>query len=169
MFGLDGLIYVADRLGENGKPIKVYKIRTMCEGADFHLSEVLSNGVDNLGKPKEDGRVTWWGKYLRRYHIDELPQLYNLLFERNMELVGIRPRNDLFWSFYSEEHKKRALKYAPGICGVVYSKRKVDDVKDIESIESEYLDRREKSPSSTNLRYLLMIFFNKTFFGVRSR
>ena len=74
---------------------------------------------DNLGKIKSDSRITFIGKFMRKYFIDEFPQIYDLCVG-TLSLVGIRPRSKEDWSPHSNEHKQRAWKYKPDLFGVNY-------------------------------------------------
>jgi lipopolysaccharide/colanic/teichoic acid biosynthesis glycosyltransferase len=76
------MVYSQTRLGRNGKHFTIYKIRTMFNNCERH------SGVQ-WSKPG-DSRVTWIGRILRATHIDELPQLFNIL-RGDMSLVGPRP------------------------------------------------------------------------------
>lgn len=165
---LENFLYIKEALGKDGKLIMVYKIRTMYPGADKHLDVVLSNGIDNLGKPKQDKRITPGKEKLRKYWIDELPQLYNLL-KGDISLVGIRPRTDKEWSVYPEPHKTNALKHKPGLMGVSYSHDNIKDFQQHTEIEAEYLKQKEISPFLTDLKYFSKIVYNILVKGLRSR
>ena len=80
-------LYFKECSGKNGKPIMICKIRTMKLDADKNLESVLSNGRNGHGKYLNDSRITEVGGVLRKYWIDELPQLYNL-FKGDIKLVG---------------------------------------------------------------------------------
>ena len=75
------IIYKSIRIGQYGKPFTIYKFRTMVEGADK---------MGGVSTSADDPRLTKIGKFLRKYNIDELPQLLNIL-KRDMNLVGPRP------------------------------------------------------------------------------
>jgi len=77
------VFYSQTRLGKNGKPFTIWKIRSM-----YHNCEKKSGAVWCSGKG--DARVTPVGRFLRRSHFDELPQLWNI-FKGDMTLVGPRP------------------------------------------------------------------------------
>lgn len=88
-----GLIFFKQtRIGLNGKPFTMYKFRTMVNGAHREKSTLLEdNEADGpLFKIKGDPRITKLGRYLRKYSIDELPQLFNVL-RGDMSVVGPRP------------------------------------------------------------------------------
>mgnify|MGYP000895382157 CR=1 FL=1 len=72
-----GPIIGLDRHGYKGKPIKVYKIRTMHSYSEFlHKYMIDNHGFNISGKISNDFRLTKWGRLLRKYWIDEIPQLY---------------------------------------------------------------------------------------------
>lgn len=84
--------FVQHRLGRNGRPFRMFKFRTMVEGAHGRVSELVElNDADGpLFKVRSDPRVTRVGHHLRRLSLDELPQLWNVL-RGEMSLVGPRP------------------------------------------------------------------------------
>lgn len=86
------VFFVQDRIGLNGRLIRVFKFRTMVPGAEQRRDELLeANEMDGpVFKLARDPRVTGLGRFLRRTSIDELPQLFNVL-RGEMSLVGPRP------------------------------------------------------------------------------
>jgi exopolysaccharide biosynthesis polyprenyl glycosylphosphotransferase len=112
------IIYTQRRIGKNGKPFACYKFRSMVDGAD-ELRENLANLNEASGplfKVRDDPRRTRVGRILRRFSLDELPQLYNVL-RGEMSLVGPRPNLPHEVEQYEEWHKKR-LSASPGITGL---------------------------------------------------
>jgi len=106
------------RLGRNGRPFDVLKLRTMVVGAD-QLKEVLQlrNDADGpLFKMRDDPRVTRVGRFLRTRSIDELPQLWNVL-RGEMSIVGPRPAIPSEVLGWSEDLQHR-LRVKPGITGM---------------------------------------------------
>ena len=97
-------IYVAKRIGKDGKEFNFYKLRSMIINAD-------ASGVDSTSV--SDIRITSIGKLIRKFKIDELPQLWHVVIGK-MSLVGPRPNvwNDV--KIYTEEEKK-LLSVKPGI------------------------------------------------------
>ena len=98
------ILYRAERAGQNGKAITVFKFRTMIREAE------------KCGPPittQNDRRITTIGKFLRRTKLDELPQLLNIL-KGDMRFVGPRPEDPGIVEKYTMRHKK-ILKYKPGI------------------------------------------------------
>lgn len=92
------------RVGQHGKPFAIYKFRTMCSDAEKKGAQVSSG---------DDPRITRSGRLLRKYKIDELPQLLNV-FRGEMSLVGPRPEVPKYVEAYKEEYRE-ILKAKPGI------------------------------------------------------
>ena len=86
----DGLpvIYSQERIGLHGKPFMIYKFRTMRKNAE-------GNGGPQLMEVPNDPRLTQVGSFLRRHHLDELPQLWNVL-KGDMAFVGPRPERKFY-------------------------------------------------------------------------
>jgi exopolysaccharide production protein ExoY len=90
------VLFGHQRLGEAGRSIRVYKFRSMAVNAEARLQELLGTDpvlraeYEATYKLKEDPRVTWLGRWLRRTSLDELPQLINVL-RGDLSLVGPRP------------------------------------------------------------------------------
>ena len=117
------------RLGERGEPFTFYKFRSMYVNTDdvehrSYVKNLIKAGnpyeIDENGKPlfkiSDDGRVTRVGKLIRKYSVDEFPQLFNVL-RGEMSLVGPRPPLPHEYKDYSNWHKKR-LDGIPGITGL---------------------------------------------------
>jgi exopolysaccharide biosynthesis polyprenyl glycosylphosphotransferase len=106
------------RIGRHGKPFRMVKFRTMVPDAECRRSELATtNELDGpLFKIREDPRVTGVGRLLRRYSLDELPQLANVLLGR-MSLVGPRPPLPEEVRQYAKETRRRLL-VKPGLTGL---------------------------------------------------
>ncbi|MDD5594062.1 MAG: sugar transferase [Candidatus Margulisbacteria bacterium] len=111
------VFYAQTRTGLDGKPFSMFKFRSMIAGADeiFPQLEARSEVEGHLFKMKDDPRVTRLGRFMRRFSIDELPQLLNVFFGQ-MSLVGPRPPLPREVVKYNAWHKKR-LRVRPGITG----------------------------------------------------
>jgi len=112
------VFYKGMRAGRKGEPFRCYKFRTMVKNAD-DLKEGLRERNQRTGpffKIRCDPRITRVGTLLRRYSLDELPQLWNVL-KGEMSLVGPRPHPLDDVSRYSTEHLPR-LDVVPGITGL---------------------------------------------------
>ena len=105
------------RVGRGGEVFMLIKFRTMCEDAEARKAEVaaLNSRTDGLFKVKNDPRVTDYGGRLRRFSLDELPQLVNVL-RGEMSLVGPRPLIPLESDLVSDRYRVR-FAVRPGITG----------------------------------------------------
>lgn len=104
---LDGrgpVLFIQERIGLRGRPFRLYKFRTMVEEADS-LGGPLTVG--------EDPRITRVGRFLRKYKLDEWPQLINVL-KGEMSLVGPRPEVPKYVALYVAD-QRRVLDLVPGI------------------------------------------------------
>lgn len=112
------VFYSQIRVGKGGKRFKMYKFRSMVSNADELLKTLISeNDVDGaMFKMKLDPRVTKVGSFIRKYSIDELPQLVNVL-KGNMSLVGPRPPLEREVKEYTDYDKQR-LYVKPGCTGL---------------------------------------------------
>lgn len=110
--------YRHGRIGVHGKEFGVWKFRSMVADADSRHHDLLTanGGVALLFKVKDDPRVTRVGRFIRRYSLDELPQLVNVLFGQ-MSLVGPRPQVADEVAGYDESAHRRLL-VRPGITGL---------------------------------------------------
>lgn len=99
------MIFAHERIGFRGKPFKVYKFRTMVPNAHM-IGPAVTGG--------SDPRITPIGRVLRKYKLDELPQLFNVL-EGTMSLVGPRPEVRKYVDAYPERYAALLDKVKPGI------------------------------------------------------
>jgi lipopolysaccharide/colanic/teichoic acid biosynthesis glycosyltransferase/glycosyltransferase involved in cell wall biosynthesis len=105
------------RAGENGKPFRMVKLRTMVDGAEEKLAEVIKfNTLEGpVYKIPNDPRITRLGRWLRRWSVDELPQFWNVL-RGEMSLVGPRPEEIWVVERYNDQQRQR-LAIKPGLTG----------------------------------------------------
>jgi lipopolysaccharide/colanic/teichoic acid biosynthesis glycosyltransferase len=148
-----------ERIGQNGKPIKVYKLRTMRPYSEY-LQEYIfeQNDLQAGGKIKNDFRISPHGKFLRKFWIDELPMLYNFL-KGEMKLVGVRPLSSHYFSLYSEELQKLRIKTKPGLIPPFYMDMPVT-LEEIIASEIKYLKAYEKRPIHTDFTYFFKSIYN---------
>jgi Undecaprenyl-phosphate galactose phosphotransferase WbaP len=116
------VIYGHTRLGQNGKPFKAYKFRSMVSDADERLQKLLASDGEirkeweSGHKLKDDPRVTKTGKFLRQTSFDEFPQLINII-KGEMSLVGPRPIVEAEVEKYGEDFG-RIFSVKPGLTGL---------------------------------------------------
>lgn len=101
------IFFLQERVGHKGRIFMIYKFRSMINNAEKN-GAMLSSAADD--------RITGWGKIMRRWRLDELPQLCNIL-KGEMSLVGPRPERKYFIDLISEQHPeyKLLLKVKPGL------------------------------------------------------
>jgi exopolysaccharide biosynthesis polyprenyl glycosylphosphotransferase len=111
-------LFTQARIGKDGQMFRIYKFRTMVVDAEQKRAQLLaSNDLDGiLFKLRNDPRVTAVGAHLRRWSVDELPQLFNVVLG-HMSLVGPRPALPQEAAEYAE-HVRRRLVVKPGITGL---------------------------------------------------
>ncbi|GAB4224874.1 MAG: hypothetical protein Kow00127_25650 [Bacteroidales bacterium] len=156
------------RFGKNGKEIGVYKMRTMHAYSEYLQEYVYrKNHLQEGGKFSNDFRVTPSGRILRKFWLDELPMIINLL-KGEMKIVGVRPLSKHYYNLYSEELKQKRIKHKPGLVPPFYA----DMPKTLEEImasEMKYLEAYEKNPILTDIRYFFRAFYNIIFRRARSK
>lgn len=137
------IFYAQVRLGKQQRKFKMYKFRSMVVDADKELRKLLNlNDVDGaMFKMKEDPRVTTVGRFIRKYSLDELPQLVNVLLGQ-MSLVGPRPPLPREVAEYTDFDKQR-LVVKPGCTGLwQVTLRSEADFEEMVRLDLEYIDRR---------------------------
>jgi len=130
------IFYFQTRVGKNNRDFKLFKFRTMHTDAD-------KKGLLTVGG--RDPRVTQVGYYLRKFKLDELPQLFNVLFG-SMSLVGPRPEVRKYVDMYNEE-QKRVLEVKPGIT----------DYASLEYINENELLAKSENPEQTYIQEIMPV------------
>ena len=149
------VLYAQERIGQNGRKFKMYKIRSMNMDADARKQQLQDQNrvTDGLmfkldfdpriigNRILPDGtKKTGIGDFIRRYSIDETAQCFNLLLG-NMSLVGTRPPTVDEWERYELHHRAR-LAIKPGITGMwqVQGRSKITDFEEITRLDTEYIE-----------------------------
>jgi exopolysaccharide biosynthesis polyprenyl glycosylphosphotransferase len=143
LFSPGPVLFRQQRSGLNGAPFTLYKFRTMVTNAEQfkHELEAMNEMRGPVFKVTNDPRVTPLGKILRRYSLDELPQLFNVL-RGEMSLVGPRPLPvDEVRRFNDLAHRRR-LSVKPGITCLwqIQGRNQISDFKDWVRLDLEYID-----------------------------
>ena len=138
------VIFSQERIGMGGRVFRLLKFRTMRLGADEEKDRVAHlnhTGDPRLFKIPDDPRVTGVGTFLRKWSLDELPQLWNVL-KGDMSLVGPRPFFESDLATYSDHHFGR-LGAKPGITGLwqVNGRSSVVDFEEVVRLDCDYIDR----------------------------
>lgn len=103
------IFYTQQRIGKSGKSFGLLKFATMKKN-----SPNMGTGCITT---KNDSRVLPFGRFLRKYKINELPQLVNVL-KGDMSVIGMRPTVKQHFDYFTEKAKKELLKYPPGLSGI---------------------------------------------------
>lgn len=138
------VFFVQERLGLGGRTFRLIKFRTMHHGAESQkeaLAHLNRTGDPRLFKIPNDPRVTRLGAWLRRWSLDELPQLWNVL-KGEMSLVGPRPFPASDSAGYQEHHFLR-LAMRPGVTGLwqVAGRSDILDFEEVVRLDRQYVER----------------------------
>jgi exopolysaccharide biosynthesis polyprenyl glycosylphosphotransferase len=136
--------FLQERAGLGGRRFRMLKFRTMREGADgekLQVAHLNQTGDVRLFKIRDDPRTTRLGRFLRRWSLDELPQLANV-FIGEMSLVGPRPFFEADFQEY-EDHHFRRLDAKPGITGLwqVSGRSEMLDFEDVIYLDRQYIEQ----------------------------
>ena len=136
--------FLQERAGLGGRRFRMLKFRTMRAGADVEkqqLAHLNDSGDARLFKIRDDPRITRLGRFLRRWSLDELPQLFNVLIGE-MSLVGPRPFFESDFQEY-EDHHFRRLDAKPGITGLwqVSGRSEMLDFEDVIYLDRQYIEQ----------------------------
>jgi lipopolysaccharide/colanic/teichoic acid biosynthesis glycosyltransferase len=139
------VLYKQSRVGKNEVDFMLFKFRTMKTGSD--KKGLLTVGAD-------DNRITRSGYYLRKYKLDELPQLINVL-SGDMSLVGPRPEVRKYVDLYSDTQRK-VLSVRPGLTDLasLYYRNENEILKRYENPEKAYIDIIMPHKIEINMRYI---------------
>jgi exopolysaccharide biosynthesis polyprenyl glycosylphosphotransferase len=137
-------LFLQERAGLGGRRFRMVKFRTMRVGADEEkamFGSLNHTGDARLFKIRDDPRTTRIGRYLRRWSLDELPQLFNVLIGE-MSLVGPRPFFESDFGQYEDRHFRR-LDAKPGITGLwqVSGRSEILDFEDVIYLDRQYIEQ----------------------------
>ena len=154
-----GLIFKMERIGMNGKPVTLYKLRTMHPYAEYLQEFVYERfKLQESGKFSNDFRITYWGRIFRELWIDELPMLYNWI-HGEIKLVGPRPLSMHYLSLYRKDLVIKRLKNKPGLIPPYYADLP-NSLEEIMDSEERYLELYEKKPLVTDAKYFVKCLYN---------
>jgi len=135
------VLYKQKRKGKYGKEFYIYKFRSMYEDSERRIEELKKYNQTNelMFKMFDDPRITRVGKFLRKYSLDELPQLFNIL-KGEMSLVGFRPPLPSEVEKYEKHHYLR-FAMLPGLTGPwqVNGRSDIKNFDEVINLEYEYL------------------------------
>jgi lipopolysaccharide/colanic/teichoic acid biosynthesis glycosyltransferase len=136
------VIFRHRRVGKSGREFEMHKFRTMAVDAEHQQRRLqeLNEMRGPVFKIRDDPRITPIGKWLRCYHLDELPQFWNIL-KGQMSLVGARPPTPSEVELYEPHHFQR-LRMKPGLTGLwqLYGNSRINDFEDIVRLDCRYIE-----------------------------
>ncbi len=136
------LFFRQKRMGLNGRPFMLYKLRSMWPDAEARKAELTDKNEMQgpMFKVTDDPRITKVGRFIRRFSIDELPQFWNVL-RGDMSLVGTRPPTADEYELYQSHHKRR-LSMKPGITGLwqTSGRNDIQDFEEVVRLDVFYID-----------------------------
>ena len=139
----------------------------------IHLRHIQSyvyeyQHLEKGGKFKDDYRVNFWGTFLRKVWLDELPMVWNML-RGDMKLVGVRPLSRHYFSLYTPEMQELRTRTKPGLLPPFYYDRKSPEtIEEVQESERRYLEAYLKAPRRTDWRYFWGIVGNIIFHHKKS-
>jgi lipopolysaccharide/colanic/teichoic acid biosynthesis glycosyltransferase len=140
------VFYRGERIGKDGKPFRIFKFRTMVKDAE------------KMGGPStsaDDPRLTKIGKFLRKYKLDELPQLINVL-KGEMSLVGPRPEVKMYVDMLKPEEKEIILSVKPGMTDLasLWDFHEEEVLKGSKDPEKAYLEKIRPKKVQLQIEYV---------------
>ncbi len=140
------IFYRGERIGKNGKPFRMLKFRTMVQNAD------------KIGGPStaaDDPRLTKIGLFLKKYQLDELPQLIDVLAGR-MSLVGPRPEVRIYVDMMTNDEKNTILSIRPGMTDFasLWDFHEAEVLKGAEDPEKEYMEKIRPKKLRLQIKYV---------------
>jgi hypothetical protein len=165
----EGPIIKLERIGKNGNSFYLYKFRTMHPYAEFIQDLMLrKNGFAQSGKIQNDIRLTKYGRIIRKFYLDELPQLYNF-FKGDLKLVGVRPISRVFYTNISDELKEYRRPLKPACIPPYVSEGLKPSLENVRQSELRYILEYQKNPIKTDFIYFWKAIFNILFKFIRSQ
>jgi lipopolysaccharide/colanic/teichoic acid biosynthesis glycosyltransferase len=161
-------IVALEKVGLGGETVRTHKIRTMFPFSEFLQKRIFEDhGLAPTGKFANDFRLTEYGKFLRKYWLDEVPQIFDWL-RGDVKLVGMRATSRHFLSLYPRELYDLYIQTKPGLIPPIFDESTSGLDKIIE-VELTYLRSYRERPIRTDIQYLIQTFTDIVFRGVRSK
>ena len=161
-------VVALEKVGLNGEIIRMHKIRTMYPFSEFLQKRIFEDhGLASTGKFSNDYRLTDVGKFLRKYWLDELPQIFDWM-RGDVKLVGMRATSQQFLSLYPQNFIDLYLQVKPGLIPPIFDES-TNGFDQIVKVELTYLQRYCDRPIRTDIHYLIQTFTDIFIKGIRSK
>ncbi|NVK66298.1 MAG: sugar transferase [Flavobacteriales bacterium] len=163
-----GPLYKMPRIGKDGKLIHVYKFRTMHPYSEYLQDYILrNNGYAESGKPANDFRLTSWGKVMRKYWLDEIPQLINVV-RGEMKIIGVRPVSHRYFEDIPAHIQSLRLKQKPGCIPPYVALNRASSKDSVLDAEETYLRLSKDRITRVDTGLVYLAFKNIVIKGKRS-
>jgi lipopolysaccharide/colanic/teichoic acid biosynthesis glycosyltransferase len=161
-------VAVLEKVGLDGQIVHMHKIRTMFPFSEFLQKRIFEDhGLAATGKFANDFRLTEFGKFLRKYWLDELPQIFDWL-RGDIKLVGMRATSRHFLSLYPKELYDLYIQIKPGLIPPIFDET-TDGFDKIVEVELTYLKSYWEKPIRTDIQCLTKTLTDIVFRGIRSK
>lgn len=161
-------VVALEKVGLDGEIVRLHKVRSMYPFSEFLQKRIFEdNGLASTGKFANDFRLTEYGNFIRKYWIDELPQIWDWL-RGDIKLVGMRATSRHYLSLYPQELYDLYIQIKPGLIPPIFDE-KTDSFDKIVEVEMAYLTSYMKSPLKTDVGLFFKTFTDIFFRGVRSK
>jgi lipopolysaccharide/colanic/teichoic acid biosynthesis glycosyltransferase len=161
-------IVALEKVGLDGKVIHTHKIRTMFPFSEFLQERMFEDhGLAPTGKFANDFRLTEYGSFLRKYWLDELPQIFDWL-RGDVKLFGMRATSRHYLSLYPRDLYDLYIQIKPGLIPPIFGES-TNGLEKIAEVEMAYLRRYCAQPFRTDVQYLIQTLTDIVFRGVRSK
>lgn len=161
-------VVALEKVGLDGEIIRLHKVRSMYPYSEFLQKRIFEdNGLAATGKFANDFRLTEYGEFIRKYWLDELPQIFDWL-RGEIKLVGMRATSRHYLSLYPKELYDLYIQIKPGLIPPIFGESTNSFDKIVET-ELAYLNNYMKHPFRTDVELFLRTFKDIFFRGVRSK
>jgi len=161
-------IVALEKVGLDGELLRTHKLRSMFPFSEFLQKQIFEDqGLAATGKFANEYRLTEYGAFVRKYWLDELPQIFDWI-RGDVKLVGMRATSRHYLSLYPKELYDLYIQTKPGLIPPIFDES-TPGFAGIVAVELTYLKRYWESPFRTDARYLLQTFSDIFLRGVRSK
>ncbi len=161
-------IIALEKVGLDGRIVRLHKLRSMFPYSEFLQKRIYEeHGLTSTGKFADDFRITAFGRFVRKYWLDELPQIFDWL-RGDVKLVGMRATSPQYLSLYPDEVIDLYVQVKPGLVPPIFDESTNGFARIVE-VESAYLKRYCDAPIRTDAAYFLRTCRDIFRRGVRGR
>jgi lipopolysaccharide/colanic/teichoic acid biosynthesis glycosyltransferase len=161
-------VIALEKVGLDGRVMRLHKLRSMFPYSEFLQKRIYEeHGLTSTGKFANDFRITKFGKFVRRYWLDELPQVFDWL-RGDIKLVGMRATSPQYLSLYPREVTDLYVEVKPGLVPPIFDES-TNGFDKIVEVEHTYLKRYLAAPIRTDVAYFFRTWRDIFRKGVRGK